>query len=150
MKVTRKDRILKALEVERSSTAQNMAQLLGIGFREAGRCLSQLVDDGLVRKEKKPGYYTTYSLMSTNANNIELKPLAVKDREQKKEQSPQQIDQPVPGSVFMTINGRIGIDRVLTLKRLRRQIISEYHPIIDMVIKDYEAVIHAFDEEDDE
>lgn len=145
MKLTRKERILKALEVDKTCTALQMSARLGIAPREALRCLGQLAGEGLIHKEKKPGYYTTYSLISNNVSTEELQPLAPKELKQ-----PEPVGLTIVGGAFISINGSVGIDRILTLKRLRRNLIADYHPIIDMIIRDYETILHAFDQEDDD
>jgi hypothetical protein len=48
---------------------------------------------------------------------------------------------------FMTMNQRVGWNRVIVLKRIRDRLMEEYHPVLNAVIADYESMLKPIGEE---
>jgi hypothetical protein len=52
----------------------------------------------------------------------------------------------IPLSVpFMTINHKVGYNRIIVLKRIRDRLIEDYHPVLNAVIADYEQMMPTED-----
>lgn len=44
---------------------------------------------------------------------------------------------------FFQLNGQVGWNRVFALKRMKARLIDDFHPLIDLVIADYEYILNV-------
>lgn len=123
-------RILLALDPDVGLSSYQVADKVGVNRKTVSRALSNLVKLGSAFNRPSPAGHASYFL---NPKAKVIRNTAIVEKRPENE-------------LLAVASASVFWDRIARLRRMKERVIEEYHPLLDVVIHDYEVSIRAMEE----